>query len=195
MRETSRYAPIALLLALLLFNACNSGEKKAEPSNYFDLKTYFAEESARLNKNNPSVHKTVSIDGSSEEKQLTIEDWTKELAAFSDADINKAAWRGSFNLEKKNAEERYTPKGEDIPVRLLVIKRKAEKINSIHIEIRNKNPLYTSVDELNYYPDSVYEITKTQAIKLKEPKTYEVRGVFTNAATPPPAQTSTAPLP
>jgi hypothetical protein len=188
------YAPIALLFLALLFNSCSRSTEKTASSNYFDLKAYFATEAARLQAANPSIRKTVAIDGSLEKKQLKIEDWTKELSAFTDADINKAAWRGMFSVDKKDGLEQYKAKNDDVPVQLLVIKRKDEKITSIEIKISNKNALYISADELNYYPDSLYTITKMQAIRLKDPKTYEVRGVFINAATQPPVRSSTAPL-
>lgn len=196
MKKHNWFAPIVLPLLVLLFNSCISPQKKVLTSNYFDLKGYFEIEAARLQEANPSIRKTVFINGSSEEKQLHIENWKKEFSAFIDADINKAAWQGQFATEKKNDIEYYKAKKEEIPIQLLTIDyNKEERIRSIKISIRNKNILYTSVDELLYYPDSLYEITKSQAVRFRDVKSYKVKGVFTDTATPSQAQSSAAPLP
>lgn len=185
---------MVVLLAVLM-TSCSQTAEQRPPSDYFDLKTYFASEVTRLEARNPSVSKTVSIDETTEQKELKIEDWEKELSAFSDADINKAAWRGLFTVEKMSGIERYTANDEKAAVRSLIIHRSAGAVTSIHITIKNKNALYTSVDELTYYPDSLYEINKVQKINFTDPKIYKVKGRFTNAASPPPAPVAAAPAP
>jgi len=184
---------VMVVLLTVLMTSCSQTAEQRPPSDYFDLKTYFASEVTRLKARNPSVSKTVSVDETTEQKELKIEDWEKELSAFSDADINKAAWRGLFTVEKVPGLERYTSNDEKAAVKSLIIRRSADAVTSIHITIKNKNALYTSVDELTYYPDSVYEINKVQKINFADPKIYKVKGRFINAALPLPVPVATAP--
>ncbi|RYG09492.1 MAG: hypothetical protein EOO07_23780, partial [Chitinophagaceae bacterium] len=92
-----------LVFALALFS-CNQ-RKEAEANTdllYFDVKGYFEKEINRLQKLNPEVNKTVSINGAAENKIAKIANWTKELAIFVNADINKTSWKGSFKIKEQN---------------------------------------------------------------------------------------------
>lgn len=146
--------------------------------SYFNLKSYFEQEVLRLNCSNPKVSKTVTVNGSSESKELQIADWKKELSVFSDADINRAAWKGLFEEKKSTDREVYTSNQAKVPVKELTVIKRNGQLYGIQILIRNSNSLYTSADTLSYYPDSVYEVKKTQNIRLLSEKNYRVTGKF-----------------
>ncbi|RZK59067.1 MAG: hypothetical protein EOO91_06255 [Pedobacter sp.] len=166
-------------LVLLLGASCNLKEKeKASVKTYFDLAGYFENEASRLSKTKPTISKAVFINGKEEQKNISIKNWEQEFKSFIDADINKASWRGSFNVVKNGGQTTYTSHSEKIPVKKLEISLKNNRLTSIKVYITNTNDLYTSQDSLSYYPDSLYQIMKTQHIKLMESKRYRITGKF-----------------
>ena len=172
--------PILFLSLSLLFAACTSADNEKQIINtpYFDLQSYFNKEEVRLKKLNPSIEKTVSVDDSSEKKSIKIVDWKKELSIFTDSDINKRAWLGQFKIYKTPTLEQYSSNQEKIPVKELKVMRKNGKVSGIQILLKNTNALYTSTDTLVYYPDSLYQIDKTQHIKLLAEKRYRITVLF-----------------
>ncbi|WP_412465711.1 hypothetical protein [Pedobacter sp. KLB.chiD] len=162
-------------LALL---SCNQRKEAEANTNlvYFNIKGYFEKEISRLQKLNPTVNKTVSVNGTIESKSAKIADWTKELAIFVNADINKTSWKGSFKTKEQNGVDVYTSDHNKIPVKKVSISWKGKKVGKIEIIIDNKNIVYRSQDTLTYFPDSLYSIKKQQKIKLLTAKRYAVIG-------------------
>lgn len=166
-----------LAFALALFSCNQQKEAEANTSlTYFDIKGYFGKEISRLQQFNPNVDKTVSINGVSENKTAKITDWTKELAIFVNADINKTSWKGSFKTSKLDGADIYTSDSKKIPVKKILVIQNGNKVGKIEIIIDNKNILYQSQDTLTYYPDSLYTIKKHQKIRLLNEKRYLVIG-------------------
>ncbi len=168
---------VILVFALAMFS-CNQ-RKEAEANTdllYFDLKGYFEKEISRLQKLNPVVNKTVSVNGAAENKTAKITDWAKELAIFVNADINKTSWKGSFKATAQNGVDIYTSDNRKIPVKKVSITWNGQKAGKIEIIIDNKNILYQSQDTLTYCPDSLYAIKKQQKIRLLKQKKYSVVG-------------------
>lgn len=173
--------PFLFLSLPLFFVACQpqaSTEKVSAAIHYFDLKGYIAKEADRLNASQPLLFKTVMVNKTEEGKKLKIADWHKELSAFTDADINKSAWQGLFQVTRTSNADKYTTAEEKVPVKSLIITHHNGKVKSIQVLIGNSNILYTSKDTLSYYPDSLYEIKKTQHIKLLNEKNYRITGTF-----------------
>jgi len=170
---------ILFVFALGCFG-CNQREESKANTNllYFDISGYFKREATRLKKINPEIVKVVSVNGTAEQRKLRITDWDKELAIFSNADINKASWKGSFKIEKAEYTESYTSNNKRISVKKVLVYKDNSKVKKLEIIITNKNILYSSGDTLLYYPDSLYQIKKHQKIKLLKAKTYTVTGRF-----------------
>jgi hypothetical protein len=170
---------LVCFILILFVCSCSSKEDKiAQTKSYFDVKGYFNNEIVRLGKKNQAVEKAVSINGAKEEQKITITNWKQELQSFLDADINKASWKGSFNLVKTGNLSTYTSQSDKIAVKKLEVKFDGKEVKSIKMFINNVNNLYTSQDSLSYFPDSLYQIKKTQHIKLLEAKNYEIIGRF-----------------
>ncbi|WP_293785115.1 hypothetical protein [uncultured Pedobacter sp.] len=166
-----------LALALL---SCNQ-RKEAEANTslvYFNIKGYFEKEISRLQKLNPTVNKTVSVNGTIESKSAKIADWTKEFAIFVNADINKTSWKGSFKTTEKNGVAIYTSDHDKIPVKKVSITWRGREVGKIEIVIDNKNIVYRSQDTLTYFPDSLYSYKKQQKIRLLKDKKYAVIGIL-----------------
>lgn len=165
-----------ILLCLL---ACNPTETTQQNTlNYFDLKGYFEREGLRMNKRSPLLTKTVEVNEQTETKKIRIADWGKEFSVFKDADINRNAWKGLFGVKKTDAQDIYTSDNEKVPVKEVIINKENGKIYSIRILIKYSNVLYSSVDTLSYYPDSLYQIKKKQKIRLLSEKKYTISGRF-----------------
>jgi hypothetical protein len=166
-----------LLAGILLFLfGCDAAtdERQKDASAYFDLKGYIEKEVNRLTKVNPLVTKIVGINGSSETRTLKIADWKRELSAISNADINKASWRGAFRITRSENKVIYKSDDRKVPVKELTVFYRGNAASGFLLLIRNSNMLYTSSDSLTYYPDSLYRIKKNQQIKLLSEKKYEV---------------------
>lgn len=161
----------------LVFYGCTPTVKNQKDTlAYFDLKGYFKQEALRLTKSNPLITKTVEVNSTAETKKIRIVDWTKEFAVFSDADINRNAWKGLFSTHTEGQQQQYRSDQEKIPVKEVLVTKKNGQVSGIRILIRYSNMLYTSADTLSYYPDSLYQINKKQHIKLMAEKSYRITG-------------------
>ncbi|RYG10192.1 MAG: hypothetical protein EOO07_22590 [Chitinophagaceae bacterium] len=170
---------ICAFFLLSLFISCSSkNENKDVVKSYFDLEGYFTKEAERLSKTNPSVNKTVVVNGKAEEKQLKIGDWKTELQSFIGSDINKASWKGEFNTQESDSSLVYTANNAKIPIKSVTVTLQNRQPKSIKVISQNENTLYNSHDTLVYEADSFYQIIKSQKIKLTEEKRYQVIGKF-----------------
>jgi hypothetical protein len=171
---------ILLLVLIILFTGCESTDRKElnTKKSYFDLQGYFTKEKLRLASKKPLVNKTVSVNGSSECKLIRMSDWKKELSAFTDADINKSSWEGLFQTSKSVRYEVYSSNDEKVPVKKVEVFKKNGVVKGLKILVINANTLYTSVDTLSYYPDSLYQIIKKQDIRFLSTKEYKITGRF-----------------
>lgn len=169
---------ISFLVAMLAISCNLKDKEKAGTKTYFDLEGYFKKEAIRLSKTNPIINKTVLINGKEEQKNINIKNWEQEFKSFIDADINKASWKGSFNETIVEGLTTYTSISDKIPVKKLEISLEKNRLTSIKVYLTNANDLYTSQDSLSYYPDSLYQIKKTQHIKLMDTKQYRITGKF-----------------
>lgn len=173
-----RYTTVLLFLFALFAGCSLDNNKQSNPQTYFSVNEYFKNEIARLSKSNPTITKTVSVNDVVERKKLQIANWQQELSSFIEADINKASWKGSFQLTKTDTSEIYTSQSDKIPVKKLIVIKANNKVKSIKFFLANENNLYTSNDSLVYNANDFYEIKKTQKIKLIEGKRYVIHGKF-----------------
>ncbi|MBC7567524.1 MAG: hypothetical protein H7223_11240 [Pedobacter sp.] len=172
----------ALFPLTLLFFICSckspADKERFSKFQYFDIKGYFEAEISRLSKLNPSIRKTVAVNGIFETKTIKIKDWKHELSAFSDADINRASWKGLFLVSKTDTVETYLSENDKVAVREVRANLRKGQIYKISIIIQNKNVLYSSVDSLIYCADSFYLVKKQQNIKFLSTKNYLIEGKF-----------------
>lgn len=169
----------SLYIILLPLLSCNYAPQKQKNNlTYFDIKGYFDKEIHRLQKLQPKITKTVSVNDSAETRLTKIADWKKELALFSESDINRDSWRDLFKTERKNNVIRYTTQDENVPVKEIRIVMHNQLPREIKIVVNNINSLYDSTDSLVYYPDSLYFVKKSQKIRLLSEKKYEITGKF-----------------
>lgn len=175
---------LCLFLAINLFSC---SQKEAELSNeeyFFSLKNYFEKEAQRLTSEHALVLKEVKRNAESEEKEIEIQDWNKEFGLFIESDINKLSWKDSYQeIVRHNASGNldtlvYKSKDPKLRTQEILIVKDDKQIKEIAIKNSVKNYLYSSIEELKYYPDSLYEINKKQEVILLGTNAYYISGYF-----------------
>ncbi|OCX51359.1 hypothetical protein BEL04_15115 [Mucilaginibacter sp. PPCGB 2223] len=177
--KASRYNLIGLFTLLLAAYGCKPDVKQSNGTlKYFDLSGYFKAEAARLSKKAKPVVKTVSYNGQAETKNILIRNWPRELDLFSSSDINKAAWKDSYNIAKAGDSVVYTAIDTNLHTRKMVIRFSRGRLSGVAITNFTKNMLYQTGEKLIYYPDSLYYIEKHQHVKLLGANNYQISGKF-----------------
>ena len=169
-----------VLLLLCGSYACNKPEIKETGAQlkYFDLKEYFKKEATRLNKQNPGVNKTVGHNGTAENKKVHIGNWEKELNLFAESDINKPAWKLSYNVQANDDSIVYKSKYPELETRKIIIRKKEGQVTEIAIVNNTHNLRYNTTEKLVYAPKAYYLIEKLQKVKIMGANNYTIKGKF-----------------
>jgi hypothetical protein len=159
-----RYLSIILLLTII---SCKQTKENAPEPVYADIKTYFKSEADRLSKKKSLVFKTIRQNQTSESKNKVPIDWQNELSLFTESDINKSAWRNSYNVIQTNNQMSYNAKDANLRTREIRIDKDLNgNFKQIYIKNITKNNLYESIEVLIYIQDSIYRIEKMQDVFL-----------------------------
>jgi hypothetical protein len=169
---------IAVSICSLFLLACTTTGNPANSSKkYFDFDGFFKKQAVRLQSRNPLVNKTATTNSETESKRLQIDNWEKELELFWKADINKPAWKESYQISLIGSTISYLAIDSALKTRKITIEQDSNGKPS-HIYILNEvsNKLYSSIEELDYFHDSLYSIKKTQKILFLDESNYLIRG-------------------
>lgn len=173
------YGAVVLILALSACSSDNTGNPQTATHSlpYFSLAGYFEKEAVRLQQQNPEISKTVAKDGEEEQKNIHVADWEKEFALFIDADINKPAWQNSYRVDSIGFSITYTSTDSTLRTKEIYVEKSASD-NVKHIRITNRvdNMLYQTNEQLDYYVDSLYQISKQQQVRIIGKSHYAVTG-------------------
>ena len=164
------------LYVILILPACKPAVK--QKTTHFDVKGFFGRESVRLAKLNKPVFKTVYHNGLTESKKIHIDNWDTEFSLFSGSDINRPAWRDSYYVTAEGNITIYKAKDPELVTQEILIKQVDGKVEYMLIYNHTKNLLYTNDEELSYFPDSLYQINKTQSVRLLGTNKYQIKGFF-----------------
>jgi len=181
--------PIAFLLLVFALASCSSEQRQVSTEQYFDLQTFVAGQIDELNALHPNVEKTVVSGKEQETRQLATINWTKELDLFVQADLNKPAYRNSYQVEKPTEYSivyRARP-GEEVPVKYLKIELDPaqKKPRSVEATVTSENYLYNSEKRLLMHcsPDGKgnwlvrdYQVSGYQQLAFFDKKPFEVKG-------------------
>lgn len=189
--KVKRYNTVITINALLgilflLFLGCNkSSLQEPEEMYYYSLKNYFNEEATRLEASKPMVKKMVTLNDKEEKKSLIIEDWNKELLTFIEADINKSAFAGKYEVdsimnENKLQEIVYKAKDDKFKTREVHIffDEAINEINAIEVLLEAHNTLYHSTQNLRYEKNNTYSVWGTQEIRFLKKDIFKVAVEF-----------------
>lgn len=168
---------IACFILLLAINSCKNDSHSATDTNkFFDIKGFFKADSARLSKLNPLVNKTVVHNGITETKKVHIPNWGTELSLFSESDINKPAWKASYDVQTTDDFLIYKANDPSLKTQKIIIKKQNNRLKWIMIVNHTKNILYESYEKLSYFPDSLYLIQKKQSVRVLGTDIYKISG-------------------
>lgn len=173
---------IGLLISVVV--ACSPArEEQPAASNaapaYFSLKNYFRDEAERLQRASPKIVKSVVKNGSEESRHTQISNWENELMLFIESDINKPAWQQSYQIDSSGNTVVYQRLDPELRTVSISIERNAdETIDHIRIQNGVENMLYTSEEQLDYYPDSLYRINKKQRVMVIGENSYTITGTL-----------------
>lgn len=162
-------------MLLACWSSCKPDIKETK---FFDLKGYFTRDIGHLKKLNKTVLKTITYNGVTESKNVNINNWGLELDSFIGSDINRPAWKNSYNVTANDDFLLYIAKYPELKMRKMLIKKEKGKVKWILIYNKTKNIIYQTSEKLTYFPDSLYLIEKTQRARLLGTNVYKVRGVI-----------------
>jgi hypothetical protein len=169
----------AAAVLFLCVSGCKPDIKETGAAlKYFDIKGFFSSETARLNRSNIFVVKTVIHNNVTQSKKVYIDNWERELDLFIGSDINRPAWKDSYTITVAGDIIIYRAKDPKLKMHQMDIKKNKDKVKWILIFNRVKNPLYQTYEKLSYFPDSLYTIEKDQRVRLMGRNTYLVNGVI-----------------
>jgi hypothetical protein len=164
---------------IMVLPACKPQIKETGAQlKYFDLEGYFSNDSARLTRQNPLILKTAGHNRVMETKKVHITNWGNELALFKGSDINKPAWRDSYQVQKSEDIITYTATDPELKTREIMIRQDNGKVQWIFVYNHTKNWLYETSEALRYFPDSLYIINKKQTVRLLGTNYYTIKGLF-----------------
>ncbi|MFM6953806.1 MAG: hypothetical protein ACKOWL_02355 [Sphingobacteriaceae bacterium] len=171
---------LAFAFFIFTFTACQQKESSPKQTEYIDLQGFFSVEAKRLNKIKPKLLKTVGVNENREQQLLSKSvDWEKELSVFKEADINKPAFKGMYQISRLPGKTLYTALSKKALVQRVEIDwGLTKKPIGIRIFQVTKNIIYQSTDTLSYYPDSVYSIHKKQVVRVLGTTFYTINGKF-----------------
>jgi hypothetical protein len=181
-----RYITTALLLFLLLSSCQSSSEEEDNKARFFfSLENYFEEEISRLNREQPTVSKRITLKGKEEVEQFDTLDYQKELTAFSKADINKVAWQDKYQADTTYSPEgkmqriSYEAKDDKLKTQKISIQfTKEGEVEEIYIKSVNESFVADVYKELYYKPATGYRFESQQSTNISKPTVVEVEARF-----------------
>jgi hypothetical protein len=172
---------------ILWVGACQSDTSLTKPI-FFDLKQYIAQQVRVLTQQKTPVQKWVQVNGTEQQVLVKDIDWQKELEPFAQTDLNKPAYIQSYYMDTLRSEMGQTfiyvlKETEKIPVKTMrVTLDKSQRIQSLTIEVRNENFLYSSEKKLHLkaQPKGIqsYEIEGRQEMLWSKEKTFKILGIL-----------------
>jgi len=180
-----KYLYPTLSLIFLSIFSCTPVELDSNTSNdkmYFDLKGLLSEHIEILEKQQVKVEKTVSNQGEEEVIEQLIQDWEKELNAFSKADLNKTVLMGSYSVEESEQEKfqvtHYIANESNLKVKKMEVWKMSNQVIKVLVEQDQSNFLFSIQRklELNFKDSQLtnYQINETQSLFLRDQSYYKV---------------------
>lgn len=179
-----RFLIVFFLCATII--ACQPTAQNKEASQqwvFFDIKGYFEKEIQRLNRIKPTVQKKVTLNGKSEEKQLSGLDFKNELNLFIQSDINRPDWIDKYRTDSIFQENqlqsiRYTALDEKLRTRQLTIDFKNGKVSKVYAQNGGKTMVAGSQQQLTYAPSEGYFIQSLQHTAISKDRNLRVDVLF-----------------
>jgi hypothetical protein len=174
---------IVILLGLFfIVTSCSKKPETKVPPTYFDLRAFFKKESENLKVTGTHIRKKIYTGNELEEKEFKNIDWPKELRPFSEADINKPAWKLSYSVDTFYLQTQvhvvYKAKEAKLPIKKLEVIFTNNKVAMIKISSEKQNSYYHAIQNLFYEVGKGYSIKGGQKVILADSSKYSVDAVL-----------------
>lgn len=172
---------------MLALGSCSQSPTQAyfdDQRAYFDLPSFFEDQIKNLQKKEQWIRKHVTKDGHSHIIERGNINWNEELDAFTEANINRPAWRGQFKVDTIKLERvyvvTYKTENQEIPVKNVVvtIDEDTKQCLQISVDRRTKNFLYTSDQSLYYTTGEGYMLKGKLSITFLFDSEYSIESEF-----------------
>ena len=145
MRSTS---PVFILF-LFIFSSCTNPAKQDQPNVYYDVLGFVKQQIADLSAQKPLVKKAIGINEARSNQNTHDINWSRELALFTQADINKPALRNSYQITRPDSlTYQYTLKNSDDQLTVQSLMVQVDSVTNqprrIEAVLQTSNPLYSS---------------------------------------------------
>jgi len=180
-----------LLSGAVLLAGCGDAGPAAPAARrplYFDVKGLLTQQVTQLTQRHAAVTKHVSVRGNAPETvRVPAVKWADELQIFFQADINKAALRGAYQVDSTalpdgRLRRTYTrrPGQPNAPVSQLVVVQQGAVAQEVAATILQNNPLFSAQKQLRFQLQSGqlrhYEVVGTQKLVLFDTLHYVAAG-------------------
>ncbi|RMG78847.1 MAG: hypothetical protein D6714_17310 [Bacteroidetes bacterium] len=173
-------------LFFALFIGCQPNVSPPEKSSelpFFDLKTFIETETGHL-KTYKAATKMTAINGKEETQNISPERIREDLQIFSNADINKPAWVGKYEVDSLKNDRgelmklSYQATSPKLKIKTLEITYKNGRVAHITIEKSASGAISTIHETLQYTPGVGYEIRRSQDVVATGKNDFHVRVLF-----------------
>lgn len=180
-----------VLVGVGLLTGCGEAGPAAPAARrplYFDVKGLLEKQIAQLEQRHAAVTKHVSLrNGAPETVRVPAVKWVDELQIFFQADINKAALRGAYDVDSAALpgglmRRTYTrrPGQPNAPVTRLSVVQQGAAPQEIAATIEQNNPLFSAQKQLRLQFRGgqlrSYEVAGTQKLILFDTLRYAAAG-------------------
>ena len=157
-----------LLLLIAVGSSCapTPAAEQLPGDAFFDLSGYIDAQVDSLQALQPTVTKTIVLNGTEETKELTNLDFGADLRVFREADINKPAYRDKYRVERHDEGRMlitiYTATDSSMQTRELAISTVRGTPEQITIRRKTGTVLSDGNHLLEYRPDYGYRMRTVQ---------------------------------
>ena len=153
---------------LLLLTGCYAEEiqRELQDEPFFDLSGYIDRQVDSLSTAGTAVTKTITLNGTSETRDIPDLNFANDLRVFREADINKPAWVDKYTVERTEDGDRvirtYVALDSSMQTRRLRVVTGAADPVRIEIVRKTGTVLSDGRHEMTYEPATGYEVVTRQ---------------------------------
>lgn len=173
---------IGFIFLVSCFSCSNPAQTTQNPS-YYAWKEFLQTEINRLQKQPFAIQKTIVLDQKKEVKTLNEVNLTNEFSMFLEADLNKPAFKNSYDdLSENNLIWYSLKKGENLKTKKMQIQLdQLDLPEHVEIIIQESNFLFSTEKKLHMHFSGgklkSYSIDGSQQLAWLKPTSYKMLGV------------------
>ena len=169
-------------IIFLFITSCSNRKPAPIKQNYFSIHNFFTEEAQQLTTLKVKLKKVNQLNSNHDSSIISTPDWEKELSLFTDADINKPAWKNSFKIDSVFQDSilmiNYRTNEKNISIHQVEISCLNNKVQKIHIVKEAVNLVYSESQELWYVAQQGFRINGKQKVLGFFETNYSIAATF-----------------